>query len=155
MLKCIRSVQTQLSIFINMKEILEIQPHKHMEPFWNHFLTVLMYPYGNKHDEHICWIFQVQDKSQFVRNSLRFRYCKVWTNIQSLYRAHLMNGSFLEKPSNFFIKNIGGFGRDGRVVLSNPLLRSLFVPEWFVTIPEYINMPLTSANCPLTVLRLS
>ena len=47
------------------------------------------------------------------------------------------------------------FGRDGRVARSNPLPRSMFVPGRFVTFPDYINVPLTSGNFPLTALRVS
>ena len=97
---------------------------------------------------------QVQDRSPLVRNSLRFWYCKVQTNILPLYWAHLMNGSFLEKSSDFSIEYIRSFGRDSRVARSNPLPRSMFVPGRFVTFPDYINVLLTSANCPVTVLGL-
>ena len=65
-----------------------------------------------------------------------------------------MDGSFLEKSSDFSIENIGSFGRDGRVARSNPLPRSTFVPGRFVTFPDYINMLLTSANRPVTVLGI-
>ena len=66
-----------------------------------------------------------------------------------------MDGSFLEKPSDFSIEDIGGFSRDGRVTKSNPLPRSMFVPGRFVTFPNDINVPLTSGNFPLTALRVS
>ena len=65
-----------------------------------------------------------------------------------------MDGSFLEKSSDFSIENIGSFGRDGRVARSNPLLRSMFVPGRFVTVPDYIKVLLTSAYCPVTVLGI-
>ena len=69
-----------------------------LEPFPDRFNVFHM-------EIHMTNIFvkflQVQDRSQFIRTPLRFRYCKVWTNILSLYWAHLTDGSFLEKPSNF------------------------------------------------------
>ena len=89
---------------------------------------------------------KVQDRSPFVRNPLRLRYCEVLTIILFLYWTYLTNGSFLKKSSNFCIKNIGGFGRDGRVARSNPLPRSIFVPGRLVAFPDYINMLLISTN---------
>ena len=41
------------------------------------------------------------------------------------------------------------------VGLLGPLLRSRFVPGRLVAFPDYINVPLTSANFPVTVLRVS
>ena len=85
--------------------ILEIQPRTHgvfLEPFpdcFNVFHTEI----------NMTNIFvkfnQVQDRSPFVRNSLRFQYCKVCNDILPWYWAHLIDGSFLEKFNHFFIKN--------------------------------------------------
>ena len=55
-------------------------------------------------------------------------------------------------PSNFCVKNIIGFSRDGRIARSDPLPRSTFVPGRLVVFSDYINVPLTSINCPVTVL---
>ena len=67
-----------------------------------------------------------------------------------------MDGSFLEKPSDFSIEDIGGFSRDGRVARSNTLpSRSMFAPSRFVTFPDYIIVTLTSANFPVIVFRVS
>ena len=70
----------------------------------------------------------------------------------SLYGIHLTNSSVLKKSSDLCIENIGGFVRDSWIARSNPLPRSIFVPGRLVAIPDYINMLLTSANCPVTVL---
>ena len=66
-----------------------------------------------------------------------------------------MDGSFLKKLSDFSVENIGGLCRDSRVERSNPLPRSTFVLGRFITFPDYINVPLTSTNFPVTVLRVS
>ena len=66
-----------------------------------------------------------------------------------------MNGSFLKKPSNFSIKNIGGFSRDAGVVSRNPLLRGTLDTGRFVAIPDNINATLTGANLPITILTVS
>ena len=83
---------------------------------------------------------QIQGRSPFIMTSLRFRYCKVLSNILSLYQAHLTDGSFLKKPSDLSIEDIGGFSRDGRIARSNPLPRSMFDPGRLVAFPDYINV---------------
>ena len=73
----------------------------------------------------------------------------------SLYQAQLTDGSFLEKPGNFSVKNIGGFSRDGGVASRNPLPRGTFDPGRLVAFPDNINVTLTGANLPITVLKVS
>ena len=56
--------------------ILEIQPHAHgafLEPLPDHFNVFYTEIYVINI---FVNFFQVQDRSPFVRNSLRFRYCK-------------------------------------------------------------------------------
>ena len=65
-----------------------------------------------------------------------------------------MDGSFLEKSSDFSIEYIRSFGRDGRVTRSNPLPRSMFFPGRFVAFPDYMDVLLTSTNCPETVMGI-
>ena len=59
-------------------------------------------------DLYVVYIFiellKVQDRSLLVRTSLRLRYSKVWTNILSLYLAHLADHAFLEKSFDFSVK---------------------------------------------------
>ena len=96
--------------------ILEIQPHTHgalLEPFPDCFKFFHLEIYVTNV---FIELFQVQDRSPFVRSSLRFRYCKVCTNILALYPAHLVDCSLLKKSSDFSIKNIGSFIGDGKMV---------------------------------------
>ena len=95
---------------------------------------------------------QIQDRSPFVRTPFRFRYSKVWTNILPWYRAHLLDGSFIEKSSDLSIEYIQSLQGDGRVTRSNPLPRSTFVLGRFVTITDNIKVLLINANCPVIVL---
>ena len=71
-----------------------------------------------------------------------------------MYLAHFTDYFFLEKYGDFSIKNIGGFSGDGGVASHNPLPRGTFDPGRLVAFPD-INVILTRANLPITVLTVS
>ena len=69
--------------------------------------------------------------------------------------AHLTDGSFLKKSDDLSIEKVGGFSRDGGVARCNPLLKGTLDLGRFVAIPDNINVTLTSANLPITILTVS
>ena len=68
-----------------------------------------------------------------------------------MYLAHLTDLSFLEKSSDFSIKNIGGFSGDGGIASSNHLPRGTSDPGRFVTFPDDLDATLIGSNFPVNV----